>query len=769
MKWHPYHQSLLLLCLSLLTLEKAYAQPVSPDGTTATSISGDCASSCRIRGNTISGENLFHSFSQFHIDEAAVVDFVDPGIDNIVVRVMEGPRSELSGLLRISEGNANLFLMNPAGVWFGPNARLDIGGSLAVTTANAMQFGDQGWLRASSTGGENLSLLTVAPSALMFNQLAAPIENHARALSGIDILGRPIYGLRVPDGQSFLLAGGDITLDGGGLNARGGQVNLAALRGPGMIGIGDNLHLAISDGVSRGQISLINEAKIEASGLGGGLIQVQGERISLRDGSALIANTFGYLEGQGIFVQADQVEINGIAQNGLSVSQITSLAFNTGDAGDILVETRQLRIFDGGEIATGTVGAGRGGDLVIDATESVELSNTPAGAPIPTGLFTNTVMGTGTAGDLSIETGRLSLEEGAVISTATLGNGQGGQLTIRASERVELSGMSADGIPSILYASTLGTGDAGNVAIMTDQLVVSDNAFIALSTQNLVGDVSIFVEGVGSVPVPFSGTGNAGNLVVDAKTVQLNQGGITAATTQGAGGNIQLTSQDWIVLRNQSLISSTAEGAANGGNIEVATPFLVILDDSGIAANAFEGQGGNIQVFVQGLFLQGDSQITASSELGIDGVVDVNAPNVLSANGLIDLPTQVLATDVAVMPRCQASQNTNPSEFIITGRGGIPLTPSESLGSPSILVDLGSLGLVSETHQGPGGNTDVELGDTMPNDRSQRAIAPILAPMPILEAQGWQVNTNGQLVLTAQTADGAPQLNLQRPADCAQV
>ena len=71
-----------------------------------------------------------------------------------------GNASNILGTLGV-DGAANLFLMNPNGILFGENARLDLGGSFVGTTANGVQFGEQG--NFSATNPEAPGLLTVNP------------------------------------------------------------------------------------------------------------------------------------------------------------------------------------------------------------------------------------------------------------------------------------------------------------------------------------------------------------------------------------------------------------------------------------------------------------------------------------------------------------------------------------------------------------------------------------------------------------------------------
>ncbi len=158
-----------------------------------------------------------------------------------------------------ANGAANLFFINPNGITFGQNARLDIGGSFVATTANAIQFGTQGIFSTDNLEPPS-SLLTINPSALLFNQIAASIQNNSTSPAGLTPAGENSFGLRVADGKSLLLVGRNVNMDGGKLSAYGGRVELGGLSVGGTLSLqvdGDNLSLGFPENVTPADISLL--------------------------------------------------------------------------------------------------------------------------------------------------------------------------------------------------------------------------------------------------------------------------------------------------------------------------------------------------------------------------------------------------------------------------------------------------------------------------------------------------------------------------------
>ncbi len=621
----------------------------------------------QIEGGAIRGINLFHSFRDFNIAAGQSLYFQNPiGIQNIISRVTSGSPSNIEGTLGVSGGTANLFLLNPNGILFGANARLDVRGSFVATTATALQFGTQGFF--SSSAPTSPPLLTVNPSAFWFNQVtfAAIVDHSTTPLES----GR--QGLQVPDGQSLLLLGGDVNLEGGGVNAAEGRVELGAVASTGAVGLSlddnNNLRLSFPVTLDRADISLTNGATVNTSGEGSGPIQIWGRRVSINGGAQVAAFTQGAKSGGSLTVNASEsLKLMGLAPFG----NISTLSFGDGKAGNITIETQNLSVQGGATIFAGTLGNGSGGQLSVNASESVEVAGLDtAGDSSSLASFTG---GAGQAGNLTINTKRLIVRDGAALSTEALFDqdankrvvipltGEGGNLTINASASVEV-------INGYIATDTSSPGNAGNLTINTGRLLVQNGSLISAQSQ---------------------GSGNAGNIVVQARSIELkNQSQILATTTASQGGNIALQAQNFLLLRQGSSISTTAgtdRAGGNGGNISIDGNLIVAVlqENSDITANAFSGRGGNITITTQGLFgiephstATPLSNITASSQFGISGTITLNTPDVDPSRGTVALPAGLVDINALIANSCVA-RRSHQGRFVITGTGGLVAQPDD--------------------------------------------------------------------------------------------
>jgi len=338
-----------------------------------------------IDGGAARGTNLFHSFQDFNVGVGKGVYFANPeGITNIFSRVTGGKESNIFGRLGVL-GDANLTLLNPHGILFGQNAQLDIQGSFLGTTANSLVFPNGVEFSAINPQAPPLLAINV-PIGLQFGSQPGSITSQAVIRNS---RGNAVDGLRVGSGSSLALIGGEIALDGSFLFTQNGQVKLGAVRGNTTVGLNVNsssLGFKFPENVERAPINLTNDSFIIASG------------------------------NSAIELFGGEVGLNG------------SFIFGS-NGGSIMVDATQLSLDNGAVILSATSGAAKGGDIQIQASDAVTLTNS---SQI---LSASDTSATGAGGDVTINAGKITIiedgtpENSGIISTLSSGKGDGGNLT----------------------------------------------------------------------------------------------------------------------------------------------------------------------------------------------------------------------------------------------------------------------------------------------------------------------------------------------------
>ena len=754
----------LLLFLGYYTLNQgifltsATAQ-VIPDGTTATTVDIDGTIN---DGNRASG-NLFHSFREFSVPEGGRAFFNNAAdIVNIFSRVTGGNISNINGLLG-ANGTANLFLINPAGIIFGENARLDIGGSFFGSTADSFLFTDG--TEFSALDGQNQPILTInAPIGLNFRDNPGDIVNR----SVVQNSAAEVVGLEVNPGETLALIGGNIDFEAG--SATGGSIKLGGLLEEGTVTFNDNGTLNFSENVARADITLSDGAQVSTSTLGegdGGNVTIDTASLSLSDGAFISASTSGKGKAGDLTITASEsVSLSGEDSNGFASSigaQVDSEA--TGDGGNVTIDTASLSLNDGAFISASNFGKGKAGDLTITASESVSLSGQDSqgfDSSIDNRVSSEA---TGDGGNITIDTTSLSLSDGAQVSTSTFGQGNAGDLKITASESIELVGQSERGRTGLFSNAIEGSGNGGNLIVNTDELTVKDGATINVGNFQSLG-------------LSEPGTGQAGNLIINAGSIRLdNNGAITADTVMGKGGNITLQINDIITLDNDGLISAAATGDANGGNINVQAQFVVAFpsqpDGSDIVASAPQGRGGNITISSESVInLEEREAIENNGTNDIDvtglvnGLVTIINPNVDITQELLEAPQNVVKSELAIGQICQNNNAKKPSVLNIKGKGGIPLQPLEPFMADLLIPDGKPITVDKKTDL-----TSLLVEEVETEQADPYYIPPHIKPIKtsmgdIYPARGIIKTEDGKIILTAYPTDNVNSRTPHKSANC---
>jgi filamentous hemagglutinin family protein len=750
----------------------------------------------RIDGGAVRGSNLFHSFQQLNINSGQSIYFANPsGITNILSRITGGGVSNIEGVLGVL-GNANLFLLNPNGIIFGANAKLDVGGSFVASTASSIKFNDGVEFSAINPQAPPILAINV-PTGLQFGNNAASIVNRSQASS---------VGLQVPTGKTLALVGGNLEIEGGFLTAERGRIELGSVAPSSLVSltpITQGWLLGYQDVRNFQDIKLSQGAFVDttdiSTGNGGGDIQIQGRRLLVTEGARIEATTLGSLHGGNIQITTSEaIEIignSGDVKSGISATVCALLidcAGASGNGGDIRITTGRLTLRDGAQITTNTFGRGKAGNLTVKANE-IQLVGTSPNGERASGLFASSES-TGDSGNLIIEAQRLSILDGAIAQVTTFSSGKAGDLTVNAN-LIELIGSYRDASKNTTFSGGLkastdinSTGNGGNLTINTGRLTILDGAeaqsstlgsgragtVIVRATESVelagrtfdnqfasairtasglegvttnasgqAGDVSIetptlTVRDGAEIRVSAIGTGAAGNLNIQANLIRLdNQGTLRAETRAGDRGNINLQARDSLQLQRNSNITANAFGTATGGNVFINAATLAALQNGDITANAQQAFGGRVVVNApQGYFNTSDSVITASSELGaqFSGIVEIKTPDIDASKGLVTLSLDPVDVSKLIAQRCLADRRGN--EFIITGRGGLPPSPGNVLSPNSALEDLGE--------------SSTEVSKTSGTDQLKAASSKIEDAVEVVEAQQWMIDDRGKVSLISQ-------------------
>ncbi len=544
------------------------------------------------------GPNLFHSFLRFNLTAAESATFNgSAGIERIVARVT-GQASSIDGLLQSTVADADLYLVNPRGIVFGPNAALDVTGAFRVATANYVQFADGGRFDASSPGA---STLTSAPPA------AFGFLGGSEAV--LDIAGATFA---TPVGGDLFAAGSRVEVRGAGLRAPGAALTLVAATS-GQVPVAAPHDGAYVGGVVAVSDGSVLRTDVDVAGNTGDLLLRAGE-VTIEDSEVgVVHGAAGH--GGRLVVQAD----DGVA---VRRSSVYTESGASGRAGDVRIETREVTIADRSEVYSLARSFGRAGDVAVTADDITVVAASVA----------SRTRGAGAAGNVTVSGGAIRIDDAAQVDVATEAQGAGGRLEVTASRSLELRTRDPAGPTSGLFSSTLGAGRAGNVVVTAPVISLYDGAITARS----------------------QGTGAAGSVIIRAGRLVLEGGGqIDASTfTDAAGGNVDIVATERVEIGGRDaspqrfrsgVFVSTEGGGGDAGNLDLQAPTVTVRDHGIVSAGNFapasgaqagSGDGGTLTIRAGVVQVRDGGEITVKTEgSGDGGAMTIAADRILVGPG----------------------------------------------------------------------------------------------------------------------------------------
>ncbi|MBE7384682.1 MAG: filamentous hemagglutinin N-terminal domain-containing protein [Leptolyngbya sp. SIO1E4] len=712
---HPARPGLLaLFALGMTPLAVPVAAQLTPDATLSNDASivtpnalvqGDFAD--LIEGGAIRGSNLFHSFSDFNVDTLQRVYFANPaGIKTILTRVTGNNGSFIDGTLGV-DGLANLYLLNPNGFAFGPNAQLDIRGSFIVSTAEGWQLGNGEVFSAIDPDAPPLLAVTLTPGLQYGAAQQADVTNQGT--------------LAVAPGESLVLLGDTVTHTGT-LTAPGGQVQLLGDR----VGVFDAGQIDVSSPNGGGTVNL------------GGGFQGQGalptaQQTVVGPNATLIADATQAGNGGEVIVWSDRLtrfygsasaQAGGQASNGgfVEVSGLNHLMFDgqvstaaaNGTVGTFLLDPTNIDVVDvltaetflltevdefadadiGGDgetriAAIALAGAAANSNVMLQATNDIRFSTDLS---IPAANVTLTAVA---GNDIVVDNSIQFLAGGNAVfnagNTIALTNANsfiwtfGGNVELTAGNTVSLiNAAQVDTAPSL--------GTSGDMQVTARTVELLDGAQFRVGAFDEDGG-TLIVNATEAINISGIGTGVSG----------LGAAGFNASALPGSTGDagiIQVTTPQ-LTISNGGSVGALASGNGNGGDVNVQAEVIEVNGfsdsiigefQSGIFASSDSlnpnGDTGQVTLEARTITVQGGGEIGSSTgglrDAGFVEIIDADLIEVFGSTAS-GLPSGIFSNSESVGLDGDAGRVTIDARKVIVRNSGEIRSGSNGLGNAGIV------------------------------------------------------------------------------------
>jgi filamentous hemagglutinin family protein len=620
---------------------------------------------------------------------------------------------------------------------------------------------------------------------------------------------------------SFEGNAGNLTIRTGQLKVRDGATVATSTE----TGNAGNLTIQATEFVNLDGGLLLAASTVTGSG---GTIAMDTRNLTLQNGGQIQTGTIDRGNAGNIIINSlESVTVSGYG------SGISAISFGSGTGGNLAVNTGTLTLRDGGSIVTSTAGQGSAGNLTVNAANAVNVIDsgllstgtlgTGAGGNLSIATRNLNIQNFGRVFTSSFDasTFDFSILDPNVyppdaierirnsVNTAAQGNftqGNSGNLTVSATDSVSVANSGT------LATLAFGQASGGLLFLETGQLTIEGDSVVSSSAfgQGDGGDIQLQLNSFnlttsGLLASRSEGLGKAGDMLINVRDdLRSSQGDIVATSDQAGGGDINITARN-IRLQDDSLISTSVfDSTGGGGNITINSETFVILGDTDILANAAAGPGGDITInspaFLIALFstnqatavgrnpgdltqfrgnnrvdisdnfvriddsdripifgdfnqLRGNNRtdISTASQSGIDGIQRTSPIN--NTQPVAQAPLNLVNPEELIDRRCTPNSTAKNSSFTITGRGGLPPSPTDPLTNEEVWVEWITLEDTKQSNH-----------QTVPNPNPSSS-----TPQTLVEAQGWEIDGDGKVILTAQAPNATPQDSWRIPDSCQRV
>ncbi|NJN74793.1 MAG: filamentous hemagglutinin N-terminal domain-containing protein, partial [Limnothrix sp. RL_2_0] len=736
-----------------------------------------------IEGGATRGTNLFHSFSDFNILDSHRVYFANPaGIESILARVTGSNQSNIFGTLGVN-GSADLYFINPNGIVFEENSQLDLEGAFSATTADKVRLGNAGFFDASNPESSSLldvrpsafffvdsspsTAITVrsAPRLTMGNNRGLQVPNG----KGIVLVGGNVEldngAINAWEGRiniASVMAGSVEIQENGNLNiTQGTGRGNIVLNNDAMIDVqlsfGGQIQLLAHD------ISILNGSEI----LGG--IETSRNQSTGAQGQSgdVLLNATGNITVSG----SSLARRNNDGSPTVSSIQNVVESDAAGQSGNIIIDARSLTVSNDAVISTATSGTGDARNIIIKTTGGIVLNS---------GYILSDVRdnGVGRAGDVTIFSESLRVLEGAQIGTGSFSLGDGGNVSLFVRETVEFDGDRSGAFSGIelggsgrggfvrieaenilisngasISSQNEGSGDAGALALTARRTIRLINGNISTNAISGEGGLITVVAG-GAVILRENSSIDSFSTSISNPTSQSSASSSGSVTTTPGNGSIfirqtggrnfvfigengfipnpntnvfidQNNESNGLILANNNIIidgepfDPLDPNGNNGGDIQVLSNAVVLLEASNIISLSANGRGGDITLINTFSDPANTDIVREISQRNLDpreeirirktnnqvdivstgpiasGGIELNTTN-LAENNLIELPNNLVDTDAVVYNSCIARSDDNEGYLTLTGRDRLPQTPNEST---TTAYSTGTIQTIAETNE----------------------------------------------------------------------